>query len=810
LILLISVSSVFCQVTKICGVVKSKNTQECIPFASVTFINSNIGTISDFNGEFVLETKSATDSLLFSSIGYKKKVYPVKKEVFQSLTVELEPENYSIAEVVITPGANPAHALLEKAIKHKSIHHPKNIDSYQCEIYNKIQIDINNVDEKFRDRKVFNQFQFIFEHIDTSSLSGKPYLPVLLTETISDYYYSGENDVEHEVIKANKISGTENKSLSEFTGKMYQKLEIYDNFITVFEPGFVSPIADFGLMYYKYYLVDSLNHQGHWCYKISFEPKRKNERTFSGYFMIADTSYAVVKAQLRISEGANINFINDYMATLAFNEISDSTWFLTKEKHIVDFNLTDKSLGFFGRKSTSYNNIMMNRPIPEKILKSKTDITLVHNVIDREKAFWEEHRHEALTEKEENIYEMVDSIKNVPVFNTFEDIMFLLTNYYYILGPFEYGPYYKTYSNNYIEGHRVRLGGRTSNAFSTRLMLNGHVAYGFKDEKFKYGFGALYMFSKNPRISAGFQYLNDCKQLGQSDNAFSEDNFLTSLLRRSPNKTLTMVEEQRWFIEREWFQGFSNKLTFRHENIHPVEAIPFQTMNNDNEPTELAYISNSELSLNTRFAKDEKFISGEFTRISLGTKSPIFELNLSVGSKHILKGDFDYLKIQASIKDKVEINPFGYLRYSIDAGKFFGTLPFPLLELHQGNETYAHDHLSFNMMNYYEFVSDRYVSLWTEHHFQGFFLNHIPLIRKLHWREVISARGVMGALNDKHQHILHFPNGLSSLSKPYYEAGFGIENILKLFRIDALWRLTYLDNPDIEPFGIRLKIQVIL
>jgi len=810
LVLLLSVVKAYPQTTKIRGYVRDASSKESIPFVSIAFINSGIGTITDFKGEYFLETNIKSDTLVISSLGYKKKSIFISEQGFHTINIELEPDKYSIEEVVITPGENPAHRIVRNIIANKKKHHPNHIGTYQCEIYNKIQIDINNVDDKFRNRKVFNQFQFIFENIDTSALTGKPYLPVLLTETLSDYYYSHEADKEHEIIKANRISGTENESLAEFTGKMYQKLELYNNFITLFEPGFISPIADFGLFYYKYYLIDSLLVNDNWCYKISFEPKRKFEKTFSGYFVVADSSFAIVEGQLRMSKGANINFINDYMVNLQFEKIQDSIWFLTEEKHIVDFNLTEKTLGFFGRKQTSYKNTEFKTRLSEKIIHNHTNITLADNVNTKDEEFWELNRHIALTGKEENIYKMVDSIKQIPLYKTVEDVILLLTNYYYVVGPFEYGPYYKTYSSNFVEGHRVRVGGRTSNAFSTRLMINGHVAYGFKDEKFKYGFGALYMFSKNPRISAGFQYLHDRKQLGQSSNAFSEDNFLTSFLRRSPNKTLTMVEEHKGFIEREWFPGFSNKITLRHEIIYPVEAVPFQYFNNDVEPVPVKNIVSTEISLNTRYAKDEKFIYGEFTRLSLGTESPILEFNVSIGLHGFLGSDYDYLKLNASIEDKIEINPIGHLRYSLETGKIFGALPFPLLELHQGNETYAHDHLSFNMMNYYEFASDQYVSLWTEHHFQGLFLNKVPFIRNLKWREVISAKGVFGSLSDSHCSVLEFPDGLHRLTKPYYEAGFGIENIFKFFRIDALWRLSYLNHENIQPFGLRLKLQVLL
>ena len=151
----------------------------------------------------------------------------------------------------------------------------------------------------------------------------------------------------------------------------------------------------------------------------------------------------------------------------------------------------------------------------------------------------------------------------------------------------------------------------------------------------------------------------------------------------------------------------------------------------------------------------------------------------------------------------------------MQVGKIWGTLPYPLLRLHEGNETYAFDDYSFNMMNYYEFASDKYASFYAEHHFQGFFLNKIPLFRKLKWREVIYVKGLIGSLSDDNKPSItsnnfKFPTSLTvDFDKPYYEGGVGIENIFKIFRVDAVWRFSYLDHSEIQKWGIRAKLQFI-
>lgn len=805
--LLLSIQS-FAQITKVRGTVKDSETNEPIPFANVSFKNSTIGTITNTDGEYFLESRTYYDSLIISFVGYKPQTLFIKKNQFQQVHIKLEPDVYKIDEIVVKPSENPAHPILRNIIANKNKHNPRKFDSYTYKLYNKVEIDINNVDEDFKNHRLLRDFQFIFDYVDTSAITGKSYLPIFLTESFSEYYYNKFPKTEREIITATKISGVENASISQFTGKMYQKINIYENYETVFEPGFVSPIADFGLMFYKYYLIDSAFINNKWCYQISFIPRRKMERTFRGDFWVNDTTFAIVKIQMRMSKDVNINYINDFVAEYEYAPVQDSVWFLKSEKLFFDFNLTDKTLGFFGRKNTTYMDIDLNTPIPEEITKINDNVIVQENAIIKDKQYWEEKRPIDLTPKEKNIYELVDSIQQVPIYTTYEKIVGMFAMYHYEIGLFELGPYYKLFSFNEIEGNRIRFGGRTSNNFSTTYMINAHIAYGEKDNRFKYGTGFIYMFDKNPRLALEAQYKYDIQQLGQSPNALTEDNFFTSILRRNPNYKLTMVKDFSASLEKEWFQGFSNKLTFNYKSIEPTQYIPFQKKTS----TDTVYfnnITNSEITFNIRFAKNEKYLRGEFERVNLGTDKPVLNLYLTAGLKNVLNSQYEYYKVSASLAHKIPLGAFGYFKYIADAGQIFGTLPYPLLKLHEGNETYAFDRYAFNMMNYYEFASDRYASLYAEYHLQGLFLNKIPLMRKLKWREVVSAKGLIGDLNDKHQSIMDFPEGLYSVNHPYVEASIGIENILKIFRVDAMWRLSYLDHDDIEKFGLRVLVQFV-
>lgn len=797
----------FGQVTKIRGNIVDASTKEALPFVNIAFQNTTIGTISDFNGNYFLQTRKEAKVLVASYVGYKTQHIEIKPFQFQSLNIELEPDNINLQEVVVKPGENPAHILLRKIIENKDNNNPKKAENFSYEAYNKVEIDINNIDEKFKSRRVFNQFQFIFDYIDTSVVTAKNYLPVLISETISDFYYQNDPKRSKENIKAHRMSGIENESISQYTGQMYQDVNVYDNFIQVFGKGFVSPIANVGLLYYRYYLIDSTFIDNMWCYQISFKPRRKQEPTFTGDFWVTDTLFAIKKINVRIAEDANLNFVNDLIANYEYQYIDNKYWFLERDELFIDFNITDSTAGFFGRKTTTYKDIKVDIDYPDGFFvnNSSLETILQQEALVQSDEYWHDARHIKLTKKEESIYNMVDSIKDVPMFRTFVDIITLFVSGYYIHNNFEFGPYYTLYSFNPIEGNRIRIGGRTSNDFSTKVMYTGHLAYGTKDERLKYALGMVYMVSKNPRIRFGLDYKHDMEQLGQSQNAFLQDNILASLLSREYNRKLTMVNEFKGHFENEWFQGFSNTLTLSHREVFATDFVIFEEPNDGPKYTSL---SSFEIKLSTRFAFNEKFLMGEFERVSLGTRHPIMNLNLVASPKGFLGSNYEYYKVNFNVKHTFHINPFGKFRYIIDMGQYFGNTPYPFLQLHEGNETYAYDDYAFNMMNYYEFVSDRYISLFTEHHFEGFFLNRIPLMRKLKWREVVTAKGLYGRIDDSNKDILIFPENLTGLKDPYFEAGVGVENIFKIIRIDALWRLSYLDKKDIPKFGLRAKLQI--
>ncbi|GIV42605.1 MAG: membrane protein [Vicingaceae bacterium] len=796
------------QQTVVFGKVIDKSTGEPLPFVNIYFKNSKIGTTSDMEGNYYIETYYATDSLVASFIGYIPQSKKVKKDVRQQINFELEPGAIQMEEFVVKYTGNPAEEILERVIENKPANNREKYETYQYEVYNKVEFDLNNIPQELKEKKIFKQISFIFDNIDSSE--KKPYLPIFISEAISQYYYRKNPKTQREYIKATKVSGIKNESINQFLGDMYQNVNIYDNYLNIFGKNFVSPVADGGLRFYKYYLTDSSWIDGLWCYKIEFKPRYRMSPVFEGEMWIHDTTYAVKSVKAYMNKNANINFINEFYVEQEYVFLEKKYWMLKKDRLIVDFQITsnDKVMGMYGRKTTSYKNILVNRPIPDQIFGGVDDIIVEPDADKKDEKFWDRQRHEQLSEQEKAIYDMVDSLKNVPIVRSTIEIVSMILTGYKEWGKFEIGQYFTFISYNRVENWRFKFGGRTSNQFSRWIEFSGYGAYGTGDNEWKYMGGMRVRLSKNPFRVMGVSYKKDLEQLGQSPNAFQVDNILASFLRRSPNIKLTMVNELKYYFENEWFQGFTTTLFFRNRILSPRGILSYEKYASDQSIVSVNSITNTDVSLYLRFAYKEKYVSGEFTRMSLGSKYPVLEAQITRGLKNILSGQYDYWRFDIGLKDEWRIGVLGNTEWRIGVGQILGKLPYPLLELHQGNETYFYDPMAFNLMNYFEFASDRWASLMITHHFQGYFFNHIPLLRRLKWREVATFKGVIGSRRQDHMQELIIPSNMFTLEHPYMEASIGVENIFRLFRIDALWRMTHLNNPNIAKFNIRTTFEI--
>ncbi len=799
----------FGQTTRVTGRVIDGQTKELMPYVMIRFVDTKISTQSDSAGNYKFATYYATDSLEAVFFGYKRARVYVKRDKEQVVDIIMFPaSDDSLPEVIVRPPeVDPAIAMFKKILRYKDVNNKEKLESYQYEVYNKVEFDINNLSEEFKNRKVFKPIQFIFENVD-STTSEKAYLPLFITETLSDFFFRKNPKAHREYIQASQVSGIENSSVSQFLGDMYQNINVYENYVNVFGRNFISPISDRGLFSYDYRLSDSAWIGNTWCYKIKFKPKRKAETTFQGHFWVNDTTYAIRKIECDLVGDANVNFIKTFAFKQEFTQVQHEIWMVTRDYLLVDFNVFDKQMGCYGRKTTTYKDFVINTPKEDAFYAGAQNVIISDDAMDRSKEYWEQHRHDTLSEQELLIYTTMDTILKVPQVRTFNQLVSMIASGYKVFGKFEYGPYFTTYSFNPYEGGRFRVGGRTSNNFSKKLEFSAYTAYGLSDEKFKYGFGFRTMLTKKPRQQLALNYKHDVEMLGLSSNAFRQDNILASVFRRTPPNKMTFIDEYKLYYEYEYFQGLNNQLHIRHRTITPVGVYKYQKLDANGDTLSPKNITVSEATYYLRFAYDEKYVAGEFDRTSMGTTYPVLDVQYTAGIKGIFGSDYAYHKVATSLTHWFNVGALGYFKYRVEAGKYFGTIPYPILELHRGNNTYYYDKTSFNLMNLYEFVSDQYVSFDGTHHFQGFFLNHFPLLRKLKWREVANFKAVYGSVSDKNRAEMVFPNTLYNLNVPYMEMSIGIENIFKVLRIDFVQRLTYLNHPDIVKWGFRARIDV--
>ena len=813
------------QTYTITGRVMDVNANEPIPFTNLFLKGSTVGGTSDLEGYYIIQTFTKADSLVVSAIGYARAAKPLKDWAEQTINFGLERANINIKEIVINPGENPAHPILRNIIKNKLKNDKRRLENYKYEVYTKMEIDMDNLDNGIQDRRILKKFQFIFDGIDSTS-DEKPFLPMFLTESIADYAFRKNPKAQREVIKATKVSGSENESLSQFLGSMYQEVNVYNNFVMLLDKGFISPISNNALNHYRFYLTDSAYFNGKWCYQLKFVPKRRGEFTFTGDLWANDTSFAVKKISMEAPHDIDINWVERVSIFQEFNEVADSSWMITKDKLVVDFQEPKGTFGLIGRKTALYRDFEINQKANDAYFKVPEDILVADGVFEKSDSFWNVKRHEVLSKNEARIYHLIDTIRQMPVYKTWETTFITLVTGWKKVGPFDIGPYFTLYSSNSEEGHRFRLGLRTNGSLSKRFRIGGYAAYGTRDYTWKYKGNLLILASKKPRIEIGFSHQKDINVSSDNREEFGEDNVLAGIYRRTvrvndstrkaiPQK-LFMRQESKGFFEKEWRVGLQARLGVAHRIFDPYFDFRYVIhKQNDNHQDTISTVSSAEVILKIRFAYREKFLSGALHRSSLGTRYPIFQVQYTLGLPGIFESDFRYHKVVANLSDNFPISPIGTFYYELSFGKIFNTLPYLLLEVHRGNETYFYNPYSFNLMNEFEFVSDAFAQFFITHRWDGFFLNRIPGVSKLNWREVVTVKAMIGHLSQANKDANSFNLIKETYPIPYIEAGAGIENILRFFRVDFLWRLTHRrkkpTDVDFDPFvqnwGFRVGVQ---
>lgn len=806
---ILSFNLFFAQKTSVYGYVIEETTEAPIPFASVFFKNSKIGTETDLEGRFELESYYATDSLVVRASGFDSQTKKVALDEHQEINFVLGPHTQITEEVVVrAPDEKPSTKLHKLIVRHKAINNKEKLEAYEYENYNKLQLDLNNIGEDFGENPIVKNLSMVMDYLDT--MDGGQYLPLILSESISNYYYRKNPVRKKEVVTATRITGIENLELNQFLGDMYQDINVYDNYIGIFDKSFISPISSVARSFYNFYLVDSAYIDNNWCYLMTFSPKRTGDLTFEGEMWVHDTTYAIKQWSASVNADVNINYVNGFYLEQNFHQVEHEVWMLTLDKLIVDLKITrgSKLIGLYGRKLTTKKNFVINQSRPSNFYRANENVVIADGAKTRSEAYWRKHRHIALNNQEEGIDVMIDSLNQEPLFRFFKDLTFLATTGFYPLGKIEIGNIKSLISSNPIEGFRNQLQLRTSNKFSKRIELSGRVAYGYRDTKVKYGAGIRINLTPKKRGMLNLFYDYDVKQLGLGDNAEDIDAALGSLIRTKPLTMLTFVEKFGATFEKDIGKSFIITAGANWRELTALGDIQFRTPIHYVGYNDIPSIRTFETSLKIRWALNEEFISGTFDRVSIGSRYPVLSLEGVLGIKGVLDSDYEYQKLQFNIKHSPRLGFLGTLRYEVYAGMYFGQAAYPFLKVHEGSQTYWLQSSAHNRMDYFEFISDRYVGASVSHHFNGLIFDRIPLVKKLKWRLVVSAQSVWGDISDQQREMMLLPETARPFGNtPYVESAVGIENIFKFIRVDAVWRMTHLDE-GVPPVGVRAKFTI--
>ncbi|MES2276896.1 MAG: DUF5686 family protein [Bacteroidota bacterium] len=819
------------------GTVTDANTKQPLSYVTVAFNGSNIGINTNDQGKYTIRTTQKFFQIKASFVGYKPALLTIVPGKEQVINIRLFPEAKALQEVTVVSAKkekyrnkdNPAVELIRQVIEHKPQNRPEAYNYVEYRAYDKLQLSFINVSTTLAEKKFFRKYKFILDNRDTTLIPGKSLLPMYLDEKLTQNYYRKTPEKKRTVVLGQKSvnfgSFVDNDGLGQYIKHIYADVDIYQNNIFLITNQFLSPISDPAPTFYKFFITDTVVVNNQKLVELSFTPRNTTDMLFEGKIYITlDGNYAVQKAELIINKNINLNFVKSLKVSLDFEQNPDGRYHLSKSDILADFGLNKKKNGgIFGDRTITFKNYLVNQQRPDTTYEKTEATEISDDVKHRSDDFWAKNRLDTLTTAESKVYKNIDSLEKMPSFRRTMDIATLLLAGYKSFGPFEVGPSNAFYSFNPVEGLRLRLGGRTTPELSKRYYFETYGAYGFKDKEWKYFGSATYSLNeksiyKFPQNYVRVSVQRDTKIPGQALQFVQEDNFLLSFKRGINDKFLYNDNYKLNYVH-EYASHFSYALGFNNWTQKPAGSLYFIADANTATPNVVNHLTTSEASLQLRYAPHEQFYQGKIYRIPIPNQYPIITFNYIQGIKDVFHSSYNYQNVDLRLDKHFYESFLGYSDVSLEGNRIFGQVPYALLNIHQANQTYAYDIESYNLMNFLEFVSDKYVALKIDQHWQGFFFNKIPLLKRLKLREVTTFKVLYGSVDDKnnpgiHPSLYQYPiekNGTpitySLGNTPYIEGSVGVENIFKFIRVDAVKRFTYLDHPGIATWGIRTRVK---
>lgn len=821
--------------TVVKGVIKDEATKQPLQSVSIYFKDGK-GVMSASDGSYTLATENTRMTIIqYSYVGYRTITKIVTPNKNQNIDVYLEVLDLKSNVVVKTNKRgkysnknNPAVELIRQVIDHKDENRLTAYDYVSYGQYEKKEVLLTKTPEKLLNNKFLKNFEFVFQNNDTTKIQGRAMLPVYLQEVSSQTYYRKNPEKKKTYILAEKKVNfgdyLDVEGINSYLNRMYEDVDVYENNISLLYNQFLSPIADMAPTFYRFYIADTTEIDGIKLVRLNFSPRNLNDLLFKGtIFVTLDGNFSVQKLIMSISKNANLNFVRELHVNQNFEKGPGGPYHLIMSSTIVEFALSERAkTGIVAERTVSFKNFEIDKPQPDSLYRGDA-IVQPDAKSNASEAYWLEHRSPQLSNAEGKVYHNIDSLTHLRSFKTFMDIATLLFAGYKNLNVFEIGPINSFYSFNPVEGFRVRVGGRTTPKFNPNIYLENYFAYGFKDEKLKYYAAAAYSFNHStiyayPLNYLKFSYQHDTKIPGQELQFVVEDNFLLSFKRGKNDRWLYNDIFKTEYV-REFGKNFSYTLGFKNWKQQPAGVISYLKPDGAgliNVPD----LTTTELSLELNWSPHRQFYQGKRFRTPILNKYPNFKFRIISGVKGILNSEYNYQNFNLTINKRMMLSQLGYADILAEGGYILGKVPYPLMTVHRANQTYSYQLESYNLMNFLEFVSDHYAAINIDQHFNGFFFNKVPLLKKLNLREVMSAKILSGGVRnennpDINSSTIKFPidkiSGLPTTytlnGTPYIELSAGVSNIFKFVRLDFVKRLTYLDHPYVTEWGIRTRVK---
>lgn len=804
--------------SEISGCVIDSKTKVTIPMVNVYFKGTGIGTISDSLGYFHLRPRSLRDTLVFSSIGYHQKLIKVSR-IKSPFEVFMQPDQINLNEVAVKPDHSRVRGILKRMVTAKATNDPDNHQRLDYEKYYKREYHLSNIDSTMIATGPFKDHQHLFK----TSYDESKTLPVFVSEQIMLNKYQKRPLKLKSIVVADKTAGLGvlgDYEVGGYTAGLNMHFNFYNNFIKIFDENFISPASANGWFYYRYYLIDSMNVDANRHFKILFTPKRKHDKAFRGHLVIDEKESAIISVDAALSSKSNTNFLKHMHINVSYGRMHGKYHFFKEQKVHAKFDYLPFELPGQERRMelevnqyTSFTNVEFN---PEEKLEAKNisyESIKLPDFKNRDSVYWNKARHLPLSVMEKQLIISIDSVNEIPVIKIMDNSARMMMTGYYDVGKFELGPYMNFVQFNKIEGVRLYAGGRTSKEISKQWMLWGGLGYGLRTEKISGTLGAGFKLNTIKRNVFKLFYDDRYIRMGENRKILylyenmlttSENNLISAFFVRDTFDELHRQKNVNFSFEHEWRSGLSSTLNLSYRLQFSPEFYPF-VFNN----LMVQHVNAFEAALDFRFSFREKYVDDEFMRLYLNTSYPIFHLTLTGGRVEFSNERNYYTKLHTTVKHTVNIGQTRF-KYALEAGMILGNVPYTLLELPRGNETYGYYLYDFNLLNYLEFAHDKYIHGYFEYHLNGFVFNRLPIFKSMGLREVLSAKTMLGSLSYAGYNTIELPPQVSALDEPYVELGAGFENIFRLIRIEGVWRVSPKSRIGAPEFGIRAKVSLSL